>query len=120
MARKVRILVVDPDPMTLERLNLLAPHAQTTVARTGLAALSHFPEQSFDLALISARLPDMSGVALCAALALLQPDLRRILLSDGDDFDDINDSLDRLGISGVLLRPLAAEGVREELSMFAA
>ena len=121
MPSPTQILLVDNDAVTMQKVSHLSVDvAVVTVARTGQAALQHFPGRHFDLALISVALPDMSGVTLSAALAQLQPTMRRILLTNGEEFDELTDCLERFGVSGLLLRPIAAEGILEEITLSAA
>jgi CheY-like chemotaxis protein len=111
-----RLLLVDTDSLTITKITaLFGDVAEVVVAKTGRDALHRFPHERFDIALIDITLPDMSGVTLCAALQLMQPDLRRFLLTDGWAVADLSENLDLCGASGLLIRPIAVETVSEEI-----
>jgi DNA-binding NarL/FixJ family response regulator len=116
MIPRPRVLVVDPDPLMRSKFDLyLADVAEVCHERTGQAALHRFPLEQFDIALISVSLPDMSGVALCAALSLIQPNMHRLLMFENQEIEEFDESLERTGAAGILLKPVAAEAMLIEL-----
>ncbi len=87
------LLIVDDDPATLERLQLLAEDAGYSVrtARNGVEALESLRENFCALILADIAMPIMSGTSLCAAIraAPFPSYVYAIALSARDDPDDI-------------------------------
>lgn len=82
-----RVLCVDDHDDTCFMLKLLLENEgyQTQFAATAAEALELARIESFDLYLLDNRLPDRSGVELCRALRIRQPDMPIVMYS-GDAY----------------------------------
>ena len=88
MARP-RILVVDDEPgmlRTIERI--LSARYDVRAVRLPSAALDAANVDSFDVAILDVRMPEMDGFALMARLGELQPDLDVIMMTGSTDERD--------------------------------
>lgn len=93
---KHRILVVDDEPNILNavRRELMAPpfgrhQYEVEVFANPMEALARAREQVFEAVLADYRMPEMSGLDFLHALAQLQPDCARLVLSGHTDFDSL-------------------------------
>ena len=91
---KHRVLVVVDEPNVLHavRRELLNPpfgrhQYEVEVFANPLEALARANEQEFEAVLADYRMPEMDGLAFLHALAQLQPDCARLVLSGHTDFD---------------------------------
>jgi DNA-binding NtrC family response regulator len=80
---KAKILLVDDDDSILESLNeiLTQEGYETKSAQTGKEAIEACQKDSFDVALIDIKLPDMVGTALLAILKKFNPMLGIIIVT---------------------------------------
>ena len=94
-----RILFVDDDELILRSVGrLLRHHAEQagwelSFTTDGDAALSLLEQQAFDVILIDAHMPRMSGTALLRRVQELHPGIVRILLSGHTDLDLLRTAL---------------------------
>jgi len=87
MAAPVKILVVDDDPTArvLMRVALQKTGFEVRLAADGTDALRQFSEDSFDLVMLDVDMPDMSGMAVCAALRVRSGQHLPIVMVTGMD-----------------------------------
>ena len=78
-----KILIVDDEqPIRVACAKILAEQgAQTEVAENGLVGLAKAKGESFDLALIDLKMPQMDGIELLEHLNKLDPDLIKIVIT---------------------------------------
>ena len=84
-----RILVVDDEPgmlRTIERI--LSTRYDVRAVRLPSAALDAANADTFDVAILDVRMPEMDGFALMARLGELQPDLDVIMMTGSTDERD--------------------------------
>ena len=118
-----RVLVVDNDPYTRQVIGatLRREGHEVWLAPGGLEGREAASTQRFDLVLVDYLLPDEDGITLLAALAELQPDVIRVLVSDQLNKEMMVDAINRGEVARVLRRPfpmpLMVETVHAALEM---
>lgn len=88
MRQKVyRILAADDDPTTrlLMGAALGGGRFEVTVVADGQAALTAFGKQEFDMVLLDVEMPEMDGMAVCAAIRQSQRAETPVILVTGRD-----------------------------------
>jgi diguanylate cyclase (GGDEF)-like protein/PAS domain S-box-containing protein len=105
-----RILVVDDEPRLLTTLaTLLRDNGyDVTEAGGGKAACAQVNRQSFDLALLDLRMPDVDGFDVMAHLANTQPDCGAIVVSGESSFSAVSRAL-RRGALDYIRKPFDPE-----------
>jgi len=84
-----RILVVDDEPGMLRAIErILSSRYDVRAVRLPSAALDAASGNSFDVAILDVRMPEMDGFALMARLGELQPDLDVIMMTGSTDERD--------------------------------
>lgn len=85
----IRLIVIDHQPVIREGVTAILTESPDLVvvgeADTAIAALECAGAVRPDVCLTDVRLPDMSGIALCAELRLLHPSIRTVVLSEQGD-----------------------------------
>ena len=78
-----RILIVDDDESTCETVSLVFNRSGflTETARTGHEAIEKARSESFNVALLDARLPDVEGLELLGPLKQTNPDMATIVVT---------------------------------------
>ena len=78
-----RILIVDDDESTCETVSLVFNRSGflTETARTGHEAIEKARSESFNVALLDARLPDVEGLELLGPLRQTNPDMATIVVA---------------------------------------
>lgn len=108
----MRIIIVDDEPLALQRLErLLRELGESEIARAddGLSALEAFKKSSFDVAFLDINLPDMSGVELAREILKLAPETAIVFQTAYDSY-----ALDAFEVGAVyyLLKPYSKEQLR--------
>jgi serine phosphatase RsbU (regulator of sigma subunit) len=86
---RARMLVVDDEPGMLRAMErILAPLHDVRAARLPSQALEYARTETFDIALLDVRMPEMDGFALMERLAQLQPGIDVILMTGSTDERD--------------------------------
>ena len=83
MKEKTRILIVDDDVMTCKSLSLIFKKKgyETESATTGKEALEITKNNSFNIALLDLKLPDMDGIELISPIKERWPEVKVIVLT---------------------------------------
>jgi DNA-binding NtrC family response regulator len=105
-----RILIADDDPKMCQVLaSGLARRGFTVAWRTSAReALALIDAEEFDVVVTDVQMPGMSGLDLCARLAVARPSLP-VLVMTAFGGDDVRAAADRAGASGFLEKPFAFE-----------
>lgn len=105
-----RILVVDDDPRLLSSLSSLLKQEghDVTEAEGGRAALRAIDTDSFDLAMLDLRMPDVDGFDVMAKLSKVQPDCGAIVVSGESSFTSVSRAL-RRGALDYIRKPFDPE-----------
>ena len=119
MHNKVSILVVDDDPDMLWILNqiLTLSGYQVTTVLNGFDALACLQTQSFTLAMIDMKLPNMDGPQLASALKTITPTIVIILISGYYYAEDpeIEKKLNQHLCAGFIAKPFDVEDVHSTI-----
>ncbi len=110
---KGKILIVDDSgEMVVLCVNMLQSLGYAVKgAGWGEAALEHLRRESFDLAIVDYRMPDMDGFELFAQARRLRPEMAVMLLTGHGTSDVIEDATDR-GFDAILLKPFTRDRLR--------
>ena len=118
MNKKLRILIVDDDPMmakTLQDILKVKGH-KTEVAHSGPEALERVAGNSFDCVLSDIKMPETNGVELYRAIKARQPDLPVVLMTAYTNDKLVKEGLEA-GVIAALAKPLDINAL---LSFFSA
>ncbi len=104
-----RILLVDDDEQFVQTLQSVLQDVGYSVhiAKTGNHALKKAKENSYDLAILDIKLPDLPGDEVASRLKILDDKMALILITGYPKFQESIDLL-YLGIHEILLKPIAA------------
>jgi two-component system, NarL family, response regulator DevR len=106
-------LVDDHDIVRLGVRSLVEAEDDMTVvgeARTAGDAILGLLERRPDIAVLDARLPDGSGIDLCARLRELAPEIRCLILTSSDDEETIQRAIEA-GALGYVLKQIEASSL---------
>jgi len=118
--RSVKILVVDDEIDLLESLSeiLRQDGYEVKSASSGKTAIALCQSESFDIALIDIKLPDMKGTALLSEMNVWAPKTSKIMITGFPSLETAVESLNS-GANGYLLKPFKPnqllELIREQL-----
>lgn len=114
-----RILVADDDPAIREVLESYLAKGlgyAVTCVDSGHAAIEAAMGESFDLAILDVRMPDLSGSETYNRLRSIRPDLEAIFFTADRDFERTMDFMRfALPSERVLVKPLEDMGVLTRL-----
>ena len=107
---KKRILAVDDDHDILESVKAILESEGYLVetADRGAEALEKALNQSFDLALLDIKLPDMEGQKLLGRMGEIRPDMKKIMLTGYASVDNAIEALNS-GANAYLTKPVDPE-----------
>lgn len=107
---KKTILIIDDDKSTLRvYARILQKEGyKTDTAETGQEAVEKINNQSYDLALVDMKLPDMNGTDLLPRLHAAYPNMIKIVITGFPTVEDGTKSLDR-GAEAYLVKPVRTE-----------
>lgn len=110
-----RVLYIDDDEIlrNLTRYFLEEHGAKVTVAQDESEALKLCAKQTFDIVLTDYLMPTATGLEIAEALQKMNYPAAVYLLTASSQFDDAQ--LQRLGIKGVLSKPLDIEELEQQL-----
>jgi PAS domain S-box-containing protein len=112
MDKNERILIVDDDEGTRAILKLIFAREgyQIEVAGTGREAINKARAQTFNLALLDIRLPDMQGVELLNPLKEIHPDIELLIVTGYASIETAVQALNS-GASGYITKPVNVDEV---------
>jgi DNA-binding NtrC family response regulator len=115
-AGKPSLLLVDDEPDILDFLErALRRRYQVTRFSDPAAALAAVKIRSFDVLITDQKMPGVSGLELLAAVADLQPDTVRVLISGFTDVPEIAQALAVARIHNFVLKPVDSEQLVEAI-----
>ncbi len=116
MDERVKILVVDDDAGIRENLRAMLKQEgyKADVAQTGEEAIEKCQTESFDVALIDIKLPDMEGTRLLYMLNKFNPAMVRIMITGYPSPENAVQSMNS-GADGYLVKPFKPEGLLEQI-----
>jgi DNA-binding NtrC family response regulator len=116
-ADKPSLLLVDDEPDILDFLErALRRSYQVTRFSDPAAALAAVKIRSFDVLITDQKMPGVSGLELLAAVADLQPDTVRVLISGFTDVPEIAQALAVARIHNFVLKPVDSEQLVEAIA----
>ncbi len=105
---KEKILIIDDEENTRKAATeALKEKAYQVIATTGNSKVIEKIEEYFDLLLIDLRLREMNGFYLLQRIKSIQPELSIILMTTGEDRENIMRSF-QLGLKGFVLKPFTS------------
>lgn len=112
MGESVRILVVDDDESVRKVLATILEKEGYTVdtAETGNEAIGKTKTNSYNLALIDIRLPDMDGTKLLAAMQETSPKMVKIIITGYPSMRSAIEAVNK-GANGYVLKPIKIENL---------
>jgi DNA-binding NtrC family response regulator len=110
MKKSERILVIDDDESVRKVLSTALEMKGYVVdtAQKGEEAAEKTREQSYDLALIDIRLPDMEGTKLLAAMKETTPRMMKIIVTGYPSLQNAIEAVNK-GADGYVVKPLDME-----------
>ena len=110
MRKSERILVIDDDESVRKVLSTALEMKGYVVdtAQKGEEAAEKTREQSYDLALIDIRLPDMEGTKLLAAMKETTPRMMKIIVTGYPSLQNAIEAVNK-GADGYVVKPLDME-----------
>jgi sugar-specific transcriptional regulator TrmB len=116
MSERVKILVVDDDAGVREILDatLKQEGYKTEAVQTAKQAIEKCKTESFDVALIDIKLPDMEGTKLLNILSRFNPAMIKIMITGYPSLENAVQSLNS-GADGYLVKPFKSEGLLEQI-----
>jgi two-component system response regulator HydG len=107
---KKRILAVDDDIEILESIKAILESEGYVVetATRGAEALEKALKQSFDLALLDVKLPDIEGQKLLGRMSEIRPDMKKIMVTGYASTDNAIEALNS-GANAYLTKPVDPE-----------
>ena len=117
LERKLRVLVVDNEPLVREIVDALLTDAGHAVApaESGAAALLRLKAGSFDLVITDQAMPNMNGEQLAAAIHARDPGLPVILMTGFGDLMKVAGEMPP-HIRAILSKPITEESLRAALA----
>ena len=93
--KHAKILIVDDDADIRETLNDIFTQSgyKTKTAQTGREAITAVQRESFDVALIDIKLPDMVGINLLDIMKKMDPTLIKIIITGYPSLEQIKEQL---------------------------
>ncbi len=118
MAAPKRVLVVEDDPALAELFKqgvAIEGSHELVVTETAEEALERFQENTFDLAIVDYKLPQMNGLELIAAIRELDTATQFIVVSGYRD-EEMEATAERLGVFQIFGKPFYIMDFRETVN----
>lgn len=111
-----KILIVDDEAGIRDSLQeiLLQEGYKTETAKTGKEAIEAFQKETFDVAIIDIKLPDMDGTTLLDALKKFEPNLIRIIITGFPSLENAVQSINS-GADGYIVKPFKPQKLIEQI-----
>lgn len=114
VALRPRVLLVDDDAMVLSILEAqLSPTCDCVAVSDGRVALERLAERDFDVIVSDQVMPFMTGDQLLAKVALLWPQVERLLITGYADLGSVIKAVNAGKISHYLAKPWQGEELAE-------
>jgi len=112
MGETARILIIDDDENIRKVLATILEEEGYIVetAETGKMAIEKTGTNTYNLALIDIRLPDMEGIELLTRMKITTPKMRKIIVTGFPTMQNAVDAVNR-GADGYILKPFNVEKV---------
>jgi DNA-binding LytR/AlgR family response regulator len=113
----MRTLIVDDSKLAsaslVKALSRVDPEASCELAYTARQAFEIMADESFDVVFLDIEMPGINGLEVARRLRRHSPKTNVVFVTGYPEY-----ALDawRTGASGFMLKPITAEGVREQLS----
>lgn len=116
MAESAKILIVDDEAGIRETLQelLIQEGYKTETAQTGKEALEACQKETFDVAIIDVKLPDMDGTSLLDTLKKFDPNLVRIIITGYPSLENAVQSINS-GADGYIVKPFKPQKLLEQI-----
>ena len=111
-----KILIVDDEAGTRETLQdiLMQEGYKTATAQTGKEAIEACQKETFDVAIIDIKLPDMDGTSLLDTLKKFDPNLVRIIITGYPSLENAVQSINS-GADGYIVKPFKPQKLLEQI-----
>ena len=114
-----KVMIVDDEPVILDGLRLVVQWEEFGLkiageARNGLSALELLSQSKFHILITDIRMPEMDGLELIRKARKIDRNLKIIILSGYNDFEQVRDAA-KLGIENYLLKPVDEEELASTL-----
>jgi len=119
MNKKIRIIVIDDDQRVVRSLNrLLRLHNfDTSYFTDPREALLELNQRKYDMIISDAKMPGISGIEFLRIAIGLYPSVRNILISGGNDLNEIIDGFNEGVIHQYVPKPWNNESLIEMISV---
>ncbi len=116
ITKSAKILIVDDEVGIREALQdiFIQEGYKTETAQTGKEALDVCQKETFDVAIIDVRLPDMDGTSLLEALKKLDSNMVRIIITGYPSLENAVQSLNS-GADGYIVKPFKPQKLLEQI-----
>src|SRR5919107_182768 len=117
--RKLRILLVDDEPDVVEVFGrgLRLEGMRVDVYTSPQEALQYFKPNTYDLAILDIRMPDMTGFQLHREMKKRDPSITTCFLSafeiEADEFKSVFPSMD--GVKAIIKKPISINELLNEI-----
>ncbi len=122
MLTKLRVAVVDDDPVACEHARLVLNEIgiEPDIYDRSPQAFSHIHNkwdagEAYDIIISDYRMPVMDGVTLTEEIRRFDDGRTGIIILTGYDFDDVAERAHREGVDGILTKPLFADTLLHEI-----
>jgi len=116
LPNRKRILLVEDEEDAIELATLALAEYEITCARNFDEGLSIAQLRDFDLYILDSYLPDKSGVELCRAIRVFDPDTPILFYSAAAFARDIEDAL-RAGAQDYLIKPVSIDNLEQAVAL---
>jgi DNA-binding response OmpR family regulator len=116
IAEPAKILIVDDEAGIRETLQdiLIQEGYITETVQTGKEALEACQKETFDVAIIDVKLPDMDGTSLLDTLKKFNPNLVRIIITGYPSLENAVQSINS-GADGYIVKPFKPQKLLEQI-----
>jgi DNA-binding response OmpR family regulator len=116
IAESAKILIVDDEAGIRETLQdiLIQEGYITETVQTGKEALEACQKETFDVAIIDVKLPDMDGTSLLDTLKKFNPNLVRIIITGYPSLENAVQSINS-GADGYIVKPFKPQKLLEQI-----
>jgi DNA-binding NtrC family response regulator len=116
MSAKPKVIIVDDEERfrnTMCKLLTVRGLAAVT-AGSGSEALEKLKDESYDVAILDVRMPEMTGVQVLAEMRKIAPDIEAIIMTGYASVDTAKDII-KLGAYDYMLKPYTVDELMEKI-----